>query len=439
MRQPDGRHCTLVLLLCAGLLLPLVRAANAQDTGKRLQEIEKEIRAGKKKSEVLDERAKSLGQAITDVTHARVEMAKSIREIEQRMHDIEDEIAILDTSEQQKRAALVDGRRTYGQLLTALQRMSRLPPEAVIAYPTEPSDIVRAAIVLRGVVPQIEGRAISLRGEIESLADTRAAIADRRKELAAAGVSLRNERGELEKQLASVNAARRETLAERQAETARMDRLGREAEGLRELFDKLDAERTHREEEAKAAAKAASAAATQAASLAAKAEPALARRQDAAPKAAKSEPKSTLASAAPFAPRRMSDARGDLPMPAVGRISGHYGEPMSTGISRKGIDIETRAGAQVVAPYDGKVVFAGPFRAYGLLLIIEHSEGYHTLLAGMDRIDAEVGQILLSGEPVGTMSPAADAPPSLYVELRRNGQPINPLPWLAARKGKANG
>ena len=420
MRQPDGRRCTLVLLLCIGLLLPLARAASAQDAGKRLQEIEKEIRAGKKKSEVLDERAKSLGQAITDVAHARVAMAKSIRELEQRMHDLEDEIAILDTSEQQKRAALVDGRRTYGQLLTALQRMSRLPPEAVIAYPTEPSELVRAAIVLRGAVPQIAGRATSLRLEIESLADTRAAIAERRKELAAAGVSLRNERAELEKQFASANTQRRETLAERQAETVRMDRLGREAEGLRELFDKLDVERTQREETAKA-------------------EPAPAKRPDAAPKAAKLDPKGKLAGTAAFAPRKMSDARGDLPMPAVGRISGHYGEPMSTGISRKGIDIETRAGAQVVAPYDGKVVFAGPFRAYGLLLIIEHSEGYHTLLAGMDRIDAEVGQILLSGEPVGTMAPAADAPPSLYIELRRNGQPINPLPWLAARKGKANG
>jgi septal ring factor EnvC (AmiA/AmiB activator) len=85
------------------------------------------------------------------------------------------------------------------------------------------------------------------------------------------------------------------------------------------------------------------------------------------------------------------------------------------------------------------VVFAGPFRAYGLLLIIEHSGGYHTLLAGLSRIDATVGQRLLSGEPVGIMDPAADASPSLYVELRRNGQPINPLPWLAARKGKANG
>ena len=126
-------------------------------------------------------------------------------------------------------------------------------------------------------------------------------------------------------------------------------------------------------------------------------------------------------------------------MPAVGRISGQYGEPLPTGTSRKGLDIETRPGAQVVAPYDGKVVFAGPFRAYGLLLIIEHSEGYHTLLAGLSRIDATVGQRLLSGEPVGIMDPAADASPSLYVELRRNGQPINPLPWLAARKGKANG
>src|SRR3546814_19046636 len=85
-------------------------------------------------------------------------------------------------------------------------------------------------------------------------------------------------------------------------------------------------------------------------------------------------------------------------MPAIGRISGHYGEPMPTGIRRKGIDIETRPGAQVVAPFEGRVVFAGPFRAYGLLLLIEHSEGYHSILAGMSRIYAAVGQWLRSDE-----------------------------------------
>ncbi len=395
--------------------------ASAQDMNKRLQEIERQIKSGQQKSDALDERAKSLSQEITDVTRARVDMAQSIRDLEQRMQDLETEIAVLDTTEKQKRAALTEGRKTYGQLLTALQRMSRLPPEAVVAYPAEPSDLVRAAIVLRGVVPQIEGRAATLKDDLESLAETRATIATRRKELTSAGATLRAERIELDKQLVAVNTQQKQTLAERQSEIARLDKLGREAEGLRELFEGLELER---EPGAKPTP------------------PAPPRAAAPAPTPAKkAEPKDTqVASAAPFATgRSMSQAQGQLPMPAVGRISGQYGEPMSTGISRKGLDIETRPGAQVVAPYEGKVVFAGPFRAYGQLLIIEHSEGYHTLLAGLSRIDATVGQRLLSGEPVGIMDPAADTSPSLYVELRRNGQPINPLPWLAARKGKANG
>jgi murein hydrolase activator len=83
------------------------------------------------------------------------------------------------------------------------------------------------------------------------------------------------------------------------------------------------------------------------------------------------------------------------------------------------------------------VVFAGPFRGYGQLLIIEHSEGYHSLMAGMGRIDTSVGARVLAGEPIGAM--AEDGTPSLYVELRRDGQPINPLPWLADRKPQAGG
>jgi len=95
-------------------------------------------------------------------------------------------------------------------------------------------------------------------------------------------------------------------------------------------------------------------------------------------------------------------------------------------------------GAQVIAPHDGLVAFSGPFRGYGLLLIIEHAEGYHTLLAGMARIDATVGQRLLAGEPVGVMG-QDEAKPALYVELRRQGQPVNPSPWLTAQKNKGNG
>ncbi len=133
-----------------------------------------------------------------------------------------------------------------------------------------------------------------------------------------------------------------------------------------------------------------------------------------------------------------SQARGQLPYPARGRIVETFGQPNDVGHSAKGITINTRKAAQVIAPYDGHVAFAGPFRGYGLLLIIEHSEGYHTLLAGMAQIDCTVGQKLLTGEPVGVMG-QDDSKPNLYVELRRNGQPVNPLPWLMAQKSKASG
>jgi septal ring factor EnvC (AmiA/AmiB activator) len=124
----------------------------------------------------------------------------------------------------------------------------------------------------------------------------------------------------------------------------------------------------------------------------------------------------------------------------VGRLVGLYGQPTRTGLTRKGITIETSADATVIAPYEGHVVFAGKFRGYGQLLIIEHSEGYHTLLADLERIDCVIGQWVTAGEPVGAMGrPGSGDKPALYVELRRNGQPVNPLPWLTASKDKVSG
>ncbi|MGH6959542.1 MAG: murein hydrolase activator EnvC family protein, partial [Dongiaceae bacterium] len=122
--------------------------------------------------------------------------------------------------------------------------------------------------------------------------------------------------------------------------------------------------------------------------------------------------------------------------PARGEIVVNYGDPGEDGIASQGIVIETRGEAQVVAPHDGQVVFRGPFRGYGEILIIEHRGGYHTLLAGLGRTDAVVGQWLLAGEPVGTMDFPREHKPRLYVELRRGGRPINPWPWLEARISK---
>ena len=120
-------------------------------------------------------------------------------------------------------------------------------------------------------------------------------------------------------------------------------------------------------------------------------------------------------------------------------MTGKYDGRVSKGQRRKGLTIETQPGAQVVAPFNGQIVFSGPFRGYGHLLIIEHGEGYHSLLAGMALVEGAVGQWLLAGEPVGLMARSQTGKPSLYMELRRNGQAVNPNPWLATEKGKING
>ena len=142
-----------------------------------------------------------------------------------------------------------------------------------------------------------------------------------------------------------------------------------------------------------------------------------------------------------------SDASGRLPMPAQGRQVLGFSEKTQFGGQSKGIVLETRQGAQVTSPCDGWIVYAGEFRSYGQLLIINAGGGYHVLLAGLSQIDVQPGQFVLAAEPVGTMSgwaqqaqPAAtNNAPVLYVEFRKDGKPIDPDPWWVAGHRKVQG
>jgi len=140
-----------------------------------------------------------------------------------------------------------------------------------------------------------------------------------------------------------------------------------------------------------------------------------------------------------MAPGQMpfSKIRGRLRLPAKGKRIGQFGKSSGFGPRAQGITLRTRQEAQVVVPYDGQVVFAGPFRDYGLMLIISYGEGYHTLLAGLAVLQAVVGQSLLTGEPIGRMG--GDDKRSLYIELRHQGVAINPNPWWSSRRKRASG
>ena len=136
---------------------------------------------------------------------------------------------------------------------------------------------------------------------------------------------------------------------------------------------------------------------------------------------------------------------GRVPMPVNGVKLRNFGAPDGNGGTEKGLTVATRAGAQVTAPADGWVVYAGPFRTYGQLLILNVGGGYHVLLAGMDRISVDLGQFVLAGEPVATMGTGShiaailasgSSQPVLYIEFRKDGTPVDPGPWWVAGEGE---
>lgn len=464
-----NRAVALALLsLTTGLLCAPVQAAvepppaRTDVVNDRLKDIERALAESRKQDSSLQEKAGALAEEVAEMRGELIKAARTAQGHEQALAEISQTLAALNAEEREKSGALVGKRERLSELLGALERLARLPPEAMIALPAAPTDTLRSAILLRNAVPELEKQANALRGEIRALADLREEINERRRAQEAQAKALGEERARLGQLLAKKASLETQTRAERERAAATAKKLAEEAGDLRELMVRIEAERKARLEaerkaaeeraraeaqaralaqaQAKAAAEARAKAQAEARARAAQSgqqqaeiapepapEPAPAR-----PTAARPSTSSEVAALSTMRPARpFAQSQGSLAFPAQGRVVIGFGERDGSSETR-GITIQTGPGAQVIAPYDGQVVFAGPFRDYGLLLIIEHGGGYHSLLAGLERIDSAVNQTLLAGEPVGVMARPADGNPRLYLELRQNNRPVNPLPWLAA-------
>ena len=371
----------------------------------RLRELENSLEKGRAERDRLKQRAEDLTRELDKLRKDTVVAARSAQEYESAISEQESRLEALGIMESEKTAALITRQKQLADVVIALQRLAWRPPEALIAEPSDPNDTVRTAILLRTITPKIEASARELRLDLDSLRTIRAEIgAERLKHSAMVG-QLSGEHKRLKSMMARKAELQRRTKDQTQATEKRLQVMASEAKDLRDLMARLEAERQRRAAEA--------------------AKTRTARSASGAQKGGQST-------------ALISKAEGKLPYPARGRIVTAFGARDASGSSSRGIHIETRAGAQVTLPFDGQVVFSGPFRGYGQLLIIEHSEGYHTLLSGMSRIDCSAGQQLVAGEPVGTM-PEKDGKPLLYFEMRKGGQPVNPMVWLTTHKDKASG
>lgn len=407
MPRLDRPIAALAAVLAAAVLAATATAADPAPD-KRLKELESALQKGRAESEQLKRKAEALAKELADLDGEMVQGARAAQEHEEHLSELEARLAELRQAERTDAEALERRKQQMLGVLTAVQRLAWRPTEALIAQPTSPADTVRSAILLRAALPQIQESADALRRELDDLSVLRADIAGKRQDAAQTQAKLEGEQRRIKGLIRRKQQLQLAALEQGQDAERRLARMAGEAEDLRDLLARLQEEAKRRRDMESAAARL-------------------------APKPAPPKPMPQQAAAHPFSTRM-----GELPYPARGTVTAQFGQPTELGTSHRGITIETRPGAQVVAPYDGQVMFAGPFRGYGQLLIIEHGEGYHTLLAGMARIDSLVGQRLMAGEPVGVME-QSDGKPALYFELRRNGQPVNPLPWLTARKDKVSG
>lgn len=407
MPRLDRPIAALAAVLAAAVLAATATAADPAPD-KRLKELESALQKGRAESEQLKRKAEALAKELADLDGEMVQGARAAQEHEEHLSELEARLAELRQAERTDAEALERRKQQMLGVLTAVQRLAWRPTEALIAQPTSPADTVRSAILLRAALPQIQESADALRRELDDLSVLRADIAGKRQDAAQTQAKLEGEQRRIKGLIRRKQQLQLAALEQGQDAERRLVRMAGEAEDLRDLLARLQEEAKRRRDMESAAARL-------------------------APKPAPPKPMPQQAAAHPFSTRM-----GELPYPARGTVTAQFGQPTELGTSHRGITIETRPGAQVVAPYDGQVMFAGPFRGYGQLLIIEHGEGYHTLLAGMARIDSLVGQRLMAGEPVGVME-QSDGKPALYFELRRNGQPVNPLPWLTARKDKVSG
>ena len=428
-RHTDSRRA-LGAALALAMPFCLAATALAQPNPDALRQQDQELDAARqqqRKATAVQSKLKqeldAIGEDRRKLNLALIETATRLRAAESRISETETRLKPLDDTERSIRQSLNGRRAVIAEILAALQRMGRHPPPALMVRPEDALQSVRTAMMLGAVLPDMRIKAEALAADLGDLVRIRRDIADERDRLQRDITTLTEERQRVAVLSGQRQLKQTETQRALDAERQKAVTLSRQVDNLKDLIGKMEQGLDSATRAARQANRAA---------------------QDRAPDdrtdlAALKDP-GRLAPAVAFASNR-----GHLPLPVNGVRIREYGQPDGVGGTEKGLTMTTRAGAQVTSPCDGWVIYSGPFRNYGQVLILNAGGGYHVVLAGMERISVDVGQFVLTGEPVAVMGGGSQVAPTLasgssqpvlYVEFRKDGTPVDPGPWWATSEGE---
>lgn len=362
--------------LLFGLIMLFAAPVMAEENFGNLQ---KKLEQEKQQKSALQRQAGQMESEIKDTRGKLIKAGESIQQNEKELKGLNGRIAELEAKKRTLDVTLQEDRRSMARLTLALERLRRVPPEALIAKPEAPLKAAQSAMLMQQIMPSLYNQAEKLRANLAELSKLTNELQGKKQEAFETSKTLKEEQKDLavlvdKREL--LYAATNEDLQERQAN---IRRISAQASNLQDLVKRLN------DEESRTAG--------------------------------------SNHSKAKVKPPKSGQAR----MPAAGIVSVRYGAPDNFGAPSRGITIEGTNDGLVVAPMGGVVRFAGPFKNYGQLIIIEHEKGYHSLIAGLRKIDTVVGQSVAAGEPLGQLNRASNgSKPTLYYELRLNGQPVNP-------------
>jgi septal ring factor EnvC (AmiA/AmiB activator) len=437
-------------LLVVGLVCALPWLAEAEDdlsrdeAKQKLNKTEQELQSNRAKEQGLTQDLAALAAERAKLNSELIEAGKQVQASEAKLSETEARLAELTDQVNVIKNSITERKETIVKMLSAMQRIGRTPPPALVTRRDDALAVVRSAMLLADVFPELKYQADNLSRELEGMVTIENGIRDQRD-------AEKSERDRLASEQARVDRLleeKRRAMAQGEAELAAIKQAAADqaqtVTDLSELIDRLDAQIAKVEVaqyDAEIAAEKALRAREQQQALATPTNENVVEIKPESTKIAFASP-DRLKPAMPF-----EAAKGSLRLPAQGRRVKRFGDADASGGTVKGLSLQTRAEARITAPADGWVVYAGEFRSYGQLLIINAGGGYHVLLAGMSRIDVSLGQFVLAGEPIAVMGNSAapsqgiddSSRPVLYVEFRKDGRPIDPDPWWAEASEKVQG
>lgn len=337
--------------------------------------------------------------------------ALAVKQRERSIGALDLAVGVMSRGAESKQQELVETRKEQEQLIGALARLARAPPEALAFAPEGPVDRLRSGVLIAAAVPALANQARMLTGQLSALNTVKTHITTRRNEVDDARAALDKSRETLAQLIAKRTELTSQILHD-DGKPPTGEKLAEQASDLFDLIKRADAEADRRDKEL------------------------LIRLRTSGPITKGASP--PLDPTKPKALRSLDTPKTTMLWPVSGDLVHRFGEADQYGRPSQGLTLSAVPNALIVSPFDGRIDFIGTFRGYGLILIIRHSGGYHSLLAGLGHADVTIGQWLLSGEPVGTLAGADDknASATFYMELRRDGRPVDPQSRLASRDEK---